>query len=92
MASISTNKKNGTKRVLFTDEQCKRRTIQLGKVTAKAAESFKLRVEALDAAKRMGVPIDGELSVWLRDLSETMHGRLAKVGLGATSQILKWVS
>ena len=81
MASISTNKKNGTKRVLFTDEQCKRRTIQLGKVTAKAAESFKLRVEALDASKRMGVPLDGELSVWLRDLSETMHGRLAKVGL-----------
>ena len=81
MASISTNKKNGTKRVLFTDEQSNRRTIQLGKVTAKAAESFKLRVEALIAAQRMGVPLDGELSVWLRDLPDTMHGRLAAVGL-----------
>ena len=80
MASISRDK-NGTKRILFTDEQGKRRTIRLGDVNAKAAESFKLRVEALITAQRMGVPLDGELSAWLRDLSETMHGRLAAVGL-----------
>ncbi|MSR34800.1 MAG: site-specific integrase [Phycisphaerales bacterium] len=80
MASISRDK-NGTKRILFTDEQGKRRTIRLGDVNAKAAESFKLRVEALIAAQRMAVPLDGELSVWLRDLPETMHGRLAAVGL-----------
>ena len=80
MASISRDK-NGTKRILFTDEQGKRRTIRLGVVTAKAAESFKLRVETLITAQRMGVPLDGEVSVWLRDLPETMHGRLAAVGL-----------
>ena len=81
MAGISNKKNNRTKRVLFTNEKGKRCTIRLGKVNDKAAESFKLRVEALIAAQRMGVPLDGELSVWLRDLPDTMHGRLAAVGL-----------
>jgi len=81
MAGISNKKNNRTKRVLFTNEKGKRCTIRLGKVNDKAAESFKLRVEALIAAQRMGVPLDGGLSVWLRDLPDTMHGRLAAVGL-----------
>ena len=81
MAGISNKKKNGTKRILFTDEQGKRCTIPLGRVYATAAESFKLRVEALIAARRMGIPFDSELAAWLRDLPDTMHGRLAKVGL-----------
>ena len=80
MASISRDK-NGTKRVLFTDEQGMRRTVRLGAVNAKAAESFKLRVEALIAARRMGIPFDSELAAWLRDLPDTMYGRLAAVGL-----------
>jgi len=81
MAGISNKKKNGTKRILFTDEQGKRCTIPLGRVYATAAESFKLRVEALIAARRMGIPFDSELAAWLRDLPDTMHGRLAAVGL-----------
>ena len=81
MAGISNKKNNRTKRVLFTNEKGKRCTIRLGKVNDKAAESFKLRVEKLIAAQRMGIPFDSELAAWLRDLPDTMHGRLAKVGL-----------
>ena len=56
MASVSRDA-NGTKRVLFTDGNGKRRTIRLGSVSVKAAESVKLRVEALNAALWVWVAI-----------------------------------
>ena len=80
MASVSRDA-NGTKRVLFTDGNGKRRTIRLGSVSVKAAESVKLRVEALNAARITGTPIDSDLAAWIRDLPDAMHARLARVGL-----------
>jgi integrase len=80
MASLSRDA-NGTKRVLFTDGDGERRSVRLGKVSTKAAESFRLRVEALLAAKELRQSPDAELSAWLRDLPERMHARLARVGL-----------
>ena len=75
--------KNGTKRVQFTDGDGERKQIRLGKVSAKAAESFRLRVEALLAAKELHQSPDAELCEWLRDLPERMHERLERVGLVA---------
>ena len=80
MASVARDP-NGTKRVLFTDGDGERRAVRLGKVSAKAAESFRLRVEALLSAKELNQSPDAELSAWLRDLPERMHTRLVRVGL-----------
>ena len=80
MASVSRDT-NGTKRVLFTDGDGERRSVRLGKASAKAAESFRLRVEALLSAKELHQSPDAELSAWLRDLPERMYARLVRVGL-----------
>jgi len=80
MASISRDA-NGTKRVLFTDGDGERRSVRLGKASAKAAESFRLRVESLLAAKGLHQSLDVELSAWLRELPEQMHARLGRAGL-----------
>ena len=50
MASIGKDA-NGTKRILFYATDGKRKTIRLGKVTQRQAESVCLRVESLVAAK-----------------------------------------
>ena len=80
MASISRDP-NGTKRVLFTDGDGVRRSLRLGAVPFKAAETFRLRVEALIAARITGTPWDVGLSAWVRDLPDVIHGKLARVGL-----------
>ena len=80
MASVARDR-NGTKRVLFVDGDGSRRTIRLGDVPVKAAESFRLRVETLLACRTTGTPIDGDTARWLADLPDTMHDRLARVGL-----------
>ena len=80
MASISRDS-NGTKRILFTDGDGERRAIRIGDASAKSAESFRLRVEALLSDKGLGRAHDAELCAWLRDLPDRMHKRLARVGL-----------
>ncbi len=80
MASVSRDA-NGTKRVLFTDGEGERRSVRLGRASVKAAESFRLRIEALLSAKELHQSPDAELSAWLRDLPERMYARLARVGL-----------
>jgi len=80
MASVARDR-NGTKRVLFVDGDGARRTIRLGDVQVKAAESFRLRVETLLACRTTGTPIDGDTARWLADLPDAMHARLACVGL-----------
>lgn len=80
MASASRDK-NGTKRVLFTDGEGERRSVRLGDVTVKAAETFKLRVEALLQDKELNRSHDAELAGWLRALPARMHKRLERVGL-----------
>lgn len=79
MASI-TNDPNGRKRIEFLDGH-KRKTIRLGKVPAKAAEAFRLKVEAIVSDRITGQPHGGELSRWLRDLDPKIRDRLARVGL-----------
>jgi integrase len=80
MASMSRDR-NGTKRILFTDGDGERKAIRLGKASVKAAEAFRLRVEALLAAKVTGTAPDRETAAWLAELPDATHGRLARVGL-----------
>ena len=80
MASIS-RESNGRRTVQFVAPDGKRRSIRLGKVTQRIAETVKLRVELLVAAKLAGHAIDDETARWLAGLEETIIDKLAAVGL-----------
>lgn len=80
MASVATDK-SGRRRILFVADDGSRKTIRLGKVTRKAAESFKGRVEALLAAQATRTSIDADTARWLADLPSGLYGRLVRVGL-----------
>jgi integrase len=80
MASIS-REKNGRRRILFTAPNGSRPTIRLGKVSQRAAESFKSRVEQLLEAALLNRAMDAELAQWVANLEPVMAEKLAKVGL-----------
>ncbi len=83
MASITLDP-GGRRRILFVDpDSGARRAIRLGRIAMKPAESFKGRVEALVAAAAAGIPWDADLAAWTRSLPDSMHARLAAVGLVA---------
>ncbi len=71
---------NGRKRILFVAGDGKRRTIRVGKATTKQAETFKVRIERLISASITG-SVDDETSRWVAGLDDTIHARLAAVGL-----------
>jgi integrase len=70
-----------TYRVLFVDPSGRRQTIRLGKVTKKIAESAKLKIESLLAARIAGHPIDAQTAGWLAQVGDAIHERLEKAGL-----------
>ncbi len=88
MATLSTEKfklDDGsittTYRVLFVDPTGKRQTIRLGKLPKKLAESVKLKIESLLAARIAGLPIDSQTAGWLSEIGDAIHEKLAKAGL-----------
>ncbi|KAA0215662.1 MAG: hypothetical protein DYG94_07100 [Leptolyngbya sp. PLA3] len=80
MASLSKDK-GTTWRIQFVDRDGNRRTIRVGKMTARAAETFRRRIEGLIGCQIAGHPIDAELAEWVRDLPDDLHGRVANTGL-----------
>ncbi len=80
MASIA-KEKNGHRRILFIGSDRKRKTIRLGKVSHRAAETVKFKVEKLIEAKLTGHAIDAETSRWVADLEPVLADKLARVGL-----------
>lgn len=72
---------NGRKRILFMAADGSRKVLYLGKCPVKMAETFRLRVESLIAAKKQNTSIDRETAEWVGGLSDEMHGKLAAVGL-----------
>lgn len=78
MASVIRDK-NGRKRIGFTAGDGTRKSLRLGKMNVKAAESFKLKVESLIAGRYTG--IDAETARWLAALPDDIHRKLAAVGL-----------
>lgn len=79
MASLCEDPK-GRKRILFVAGDSSRKTIHLGKTSIKQAEAFKLKLEALIAA-RLTCSMDSETARWIADLSDDIHAKLAAVGL-----------
>ncbi|GEM_PF-137093 len=80
MASISTSS-DGLRTIQFVAGDGKRRSIRLGKVSARIADEVCRRVEALDSAAKAGCSVDGETAQWLAKIGDDLHGKLVAVGL-----------
>ena len=80
MASI-VNDPNGRRRIQFVSPDGKRKTIRLGKIDRKSAESICRHVEALLVAKISGQPIPQGTAVWLTTIGASLRDKLARVGL-----------
>ena len=80
MASIS-KAANGHRTIQFMDVDEKRKSIRLGKISQRLADSIKLRIEHLVSAKMANHSIDMETARWIEGLEPTLAARLAKVGL-----------
>lgn len=59
----------------------KKRSIRLGKVQQRLAESVRLRVDRILAARRFAEPLDAETRQWLIATSPDVFARLARAGL-----------
>ena len=70
----------GRRRISFVGPQG-RKTIYLGKVSRKAADSVNLRVEAILAANEQGQPLDFETAGWLGARPDAFYKKLAATGL-----------
>lgn len=80
MASIARDK-NGTRRILFVAPDGRRPTIRLGKVSQRAAESIKYRVEQLLESINLNRPMEADLAQWVTELEPRMAKKLAQAGL-----------
>ncbi len=82
MATLISNR-DGNRRIQFMDPRHpgKRASIWLGRVPKKAATTFKVNVEALLAALRLGTAPAAELCAWLRDLPDVTYVKLVEVGI-----------
>ncbi|HEX8340014.1 MAG TPA: hypothetical protein VF624_03810, partial [Tepidisphaeraceae bacterium] len=82
MASIATEP-NGRRRILVETHDGKRKTIRLGKASAKDAQEIRMHVERLAAAAGNSTPPPENTLVWLRGVGEKLHARIAAIGLCA---------
>jgi integrase len=80
MASISRGK-NGTRTIQFIGADDRRRTLRLGKVSQRVAETIRDHIEELNTAKIMGQSVERRTAAWVADLDDRMVNRLAAVGL-----------
>lgn len=80
MASISKDP-GGHRRIQFISPDGTRKTIRLGKVSQRAAQGFKYKVEELLSFNRLKRPLDLALSQWVVELDDRMAEKLARSGL-----------
>ncbi len=80
MASI-TKQPGGRRAIQFTAADGKRKTLRLGKISRKAAEGVRTRVEDLVSASITRYSVSEETSHWLAGLDAKMSDKLAAVGL-----------
>lgn len=85
MASLSRDKQ-GRFRVFWLDQDGRRRSIRLGKITKRNAERFLIYFERLLEARSLGLPPDPETQRWLADMHPDLVQRLAEAGLAEAKQ------
>ena len=80
MASICKDP-NGKKRIVFTSPDGVRKSLWLGKMTVRLAETVKQKVERIIATKITGTPLDDDTAKWIAKLDDTLSNKLMKAGL-----------
>ncbi len=80
VASI-TKDPNGRKRLLFVAPDGKRKAIRLGKMSLRAAESIKSKIEDLISSKTSGCAWSNETARWVAEIPDALADKLAAVGL-----------
>ena len=58
-----------------------RKSIRLGKINVKAAETIKAKIEEIISSKLAGIPWTEELSRWVAAMPDNLAGKLGRVGL-----------
>ena len=66
------NQANGCKRIQFTAPDGKRKTMYLGKVSKRDAESLRLRVESLLSARVQKKEPDRDTAFWLAEIESVL--------------------
>jgi integrase len=85
MASLNADK-NGNRRIQFRAPDGKRKTIYLGKLPKRQAQTVKGYVERLIVAAVSGDSIDADTARWLKRITEELHNKLAGAGLVSKRQ------
>jgi len=80
MASISKDP-GGLRRILFVAPDGSRKTIRLGKVSQRSAETVKIHIEALAVAVANGSAIPDATAAWLEGRDSKLLEKLERVGL-----------
>ena len=80
MASLSKDSA-GNRTIQFKAADGKRRSIRLGSMSAKNAEHFKLRVEALATSAGSKIPLDPDTAKWIGEIDDEWAAKLSAVGL-----------
>ena len=80
MASLTT-RKNGSRFISFTDGNGQSRTITLGKVAKRYAETVKVKVEDLASAVANHHAPRDDTTHWAAGIDDRLHDKLARVGL-----------
>lgn len=80
MAGI-TSDKAGLRRLRFIDSDGIRRTIYLGRMPAKQAETVRVHVEKLTIATISRCSVEAETARWVSSLDDVLRGKLSQVGL-----------
>jgi hypothetical protein len=87
MASI-VDDPNGRRRILFIAPDGVRKTVRLGKIDRRAAESVGRHVEELLAAKLAGQPVARPTAAWLANIGAELLVWLAAAGLADVTPTL----
>ena len=85
MASTS-REANGNRRIQFASPDGSRKTLRLGTVSQRTAESIKYRVEQLLESILFKRPMEADLIQWVNSLESTLAKKLVKAGLIAEQE------
>jgi integrase len=81
MASLSTDKRTGCRRILFFGPDGHRRPIYLGKMPKDAAKTVRFHVTAIEAAIRSRSDLRAETCAWLDGVTDDLYQKLVRGGL-----------
>ncbi len=84
MASITTH--DGRRAIQFTGADGRRKTLRLGVISQRDAESVRGHVERLLQAAQLGTAAPPDVLAWVATLGDSPYSRLARVGLVASRE------